>query len=233
VSRGLKALAAVAVVVVAVVLGFRAVKGGDDTSGDQQSASAGSTGVPAPPAELPDVGTYVDSTVTRDGEIDVRTWIRSATPISELDVTTTDPDLAPGGTESLDVHVRTFAGKTLARRESVGTNPQKIRLREPSTELYLTYTVDGGMSDASETVQGRSLARVLAMDLSWAGATGPVVRRVAGPGTVTNVACITVKDDEDFDATPRPCGAATDDGAWLVTLTGAQRTDRLLASLQA
>jgi hypothetical protein len=233
VSRGLKALALVAVVVVAVVVAFRFV--GNDSAPDPAAPSPtrSAATVQPFPDDMPDVGSYVVSRVNADGEVHVQTWIRSATPISELDLTTTDPDLAPGGVESLGVVARSMSDKVLARRDSVGTNTQKLRLREPVTELYLTYEIDGAMSDASETVQGRSLARVLSMDLRYDGESGPSQRVVTGPGTVINVACLTVKDDSDFNATPRPCGAATADGGWAVTLTGAARTDRLLASLGA
>jgi hypothetical protein len=151
VSRGIKALATVAVVVVAVVLGLRALRSDDDrtpAAGDPSSTGSGSGSErsgppPAYPDDMPAEGMYVDSTVTADGQVEVETWIRSATPLSELTVTTTDPDLAPGGVESLDVHVRTMAGRNLARRDSVGTNPQRLRLNEPTAELYFSYTVDG------------------------------------------------------------------------------------------
>jgi len=233
VSRGIKALALVAVVVVAVVLGFHFLRGDDagPSASRGTDASSGTDVVPPVPDDAPVDGMYVLSTVDSSGEVDVKTWIRTTTPISELDLTTTDPDLAPGGVESLGVQVRSFAGKVLARRASVGTNPQKLELREPATELYLTYTIDGAMSDASETVQDRSLARVLGMDVSYAGDPGRVRRVVEGPGPILSMACITVKDDEDFNASPRPCGTATDDGGWSVDLKGVHTTDRLLASL--
>jgi hypothetical protein len=238
VSRGIKALAAVAVVVVAVVLGLRAVRSDDDrtpAAGDTAGSGSERSGPPpAYPDDMPAEGMYVDSTVTADGLVEVETWIRSATPLSELTLTTTDPDLAPGGVESLDVHVRTMTGRNLARRDSVGTNPQQLRLNEPATELYFAYTVDGGLSDASETVADRSLVRVLGMDVSYEGQAGPVHRVVHGPGTVINVACLRPKpeNDEDFNASPRPCGASTEDGGWAVDLTGANRGDRLLAQLE-
>jgi hypothetical protein len=230
-TRALKALAGVAIVVAMVVLGFRALGGDDRPSGGDPAAVARTPRtMPPTPSDVPAEGMYVVSTVTSEGEVDVQTWLRAPQPISELELTTTDPDLLPGSVESLDLIVRGMDGALLAHRDDVGTNPQTIRLREPASELYLTYTVDGGMDDASSTVAGRSLARVLAMDVDYAGAGGDVRRLVAAPGTVLNVACLHAT--EDFDATPRPCGAPSGDGDWLVDLHGNDRSDRLLAQLE-
>ncbi len=231
-SRGLTALGAVLVVAVLVVLGFRALAKDDDPAPASGTSTPRSRVTPpATPPEVPTEGMYVVSDVTADGDVQVQTWLRSATPVSQLDLTTTDPDLLPGSVESLDLIVRTMDGKLVAHRDTVGTNPQRIRLREPATELWFSYTVDGGMDDASSTVQGRSLARVLAMDVDYEGAAGVVRRLVTAPGTVLNVACL--RPSEDFDATPRPCGQPTDDGDWLVDLRGADRDDRLLAQLES
>lgn len=50
------------------------------------------------------------------------------------------------------------------------------------------------------------------------------------PGTVLNVACL--RPSNDLQASPRPCGHATDGGGWTVDLRGADRQDRLLAQLE-
>lgn len=228
---GLKALATVAVVVALVAFGFRALRGADDPAPqDSPSVSRAPRTMPSTPEDVPDEGLYVVSNVTPDGDVEVQTWLRAATPITELRLTTTDPDLLPGSVESLDLVVRAMDGRMLARRDTVGTNHQRIRLREPAAELFFSYTVDGGMDEATSTVQGRTLARVLAMDVDYAGAAGLVRRLVTAPGTVLNVACL--RPSEDFEATPRPCGKATGDGDWLVDLRGGDRGDRLLAQLE-
>ena len=170
------------------------------------------------------------SSVTADGTVEVQTWLRAATPISELRMTTTDPDLLPGSVESLDLTVHDVDGKLLAHRDSVGTNPQRIRLRAAATDLYFSYTIDGAMDDASQTVQSRTLARVLGMDIDYDGAGGVVRRLVTSTGTVTNVACI--RPTDDFDESPRPCGKPTGDGDWVVDLRGDDWHDRLLAQLE-
>jgi hypothetical protein len=234
-SRALKALFAVAAVVVIVTLAVRTFQNlTDDAAAPGPPVEATPKAVPPFPQDAPAEGLYVHSDVTAEGGIEVQTWLRTPTPISELRLTTTDPDLLPGSVESLELVVRALDGATLARRASVGTNPQRIRLRAPATELYFSYTVDGGLDDTSQTVEGRRLARVLAMDVDYdgAGSTGSTVRRlVTAPGTVLNVACL--RPSEDFDATPRPCGQSTADGDWVVDLTGADRGDRLLAQLES
>jgi len=230
-TRGLKALAAVAVVVALVALGFRAVTNrGHQDPAASPSSKRSARDVPPPPADAPPEGMYVLSDVTADGTVQVQTWVRAATPISELRLTTTDPDLLPGSVESLDLKVHDLDGTLLAHRDTVGTNPQRIRLRAPATDLYFSYTVDGAMDDASATVESRTLARVLGMDVDYDGAGGVVRRVVTAAGTVLNVACL--RPSEDFDESPRPCGKPTGSGDWTVDLRGAHWHDRLLAQLE-
>ncbi len=231
-TRGLKALAAVAVVVAMVVFGFRALTGDDDNEPAAAPSSSERTGreVPPPPADAPKEGMYVLSSVGADGTVEVQTWVRVAAPISELRMTTTDPDLLPGSVESLDLRVHGLDGTPLAQRDSVGTNPQRIRLRAAATELYFSYTIDGALDDASQTVRTRTLARVLGMDVDYDGAGGVVRRLVTSTGTVLNVACI--RPTQDFDEAPRPCGKPTGTGDWVVNLRGDDWHDRLLAQLE-
>ena len=147
-------------------------------------------------------------------------------------MTTTDPDLLPGPVESLDLVVRTMDGRLLAHRSSIGTNHQTIGLRAPTQALWFSYSVDGGLDDATSTVPGRTLARVLAMDVAYQGASGGVVRRVVtAPGTVLNVACL--RPHSGLQASPRACGQPTPDGGWVVDLKGRDRRDRLLAQLES
>ncbi len=230
-TRGLKALAAVAVVVALVALAFQALSGHDaGRPAAAPSSKRPDRDVPPPPADAPADGMYVLSDVTADGSVEVQTWVHAATPISELRLTTTDPDLLPGSVESLDLKVRDLDGTLLAHRDAVGTNPQRIRLRAAATDLYFSYTIDGAMDDASATVESRTLARVLGMDVDYDGAGGVVRRVVTATGTVLNVACL--QPTEDFDESPRPCGKPTGDGDWTVDLRGAHRQDRLLAQLE-
>jgi hypothetical protein len=233
VIRALKALGAVAVVVALVVLGFQVLTRDDsqDPADSPSSQRSARDDVPPPPADAPHVGMYVLSSVAADGTVEVQTWVRTRTPISELRLTTTDPDLLPGSVESLDLKVHEIDGALLAHRDTVGTNPQQIRLRSDATDLYFTYVIDGAMDDASATVETRTLARVLGMDVDYDGAGDGVVRRVVtATGTVLNVACL--RPTDDFDESPRPCGEPTGDGDWTVDLRGAHWHDRLLAQVE-
>ena len=231
VTRGLKALAAVAVVVALVVFGFRAL-----TRRRRQGACRRAVVEADRPRRTSAAGGrplrgHVRAQLRpADGTVEVQTWLRAAAPISELRMTTTDPDLLPGSVESLDLTVHDVDGTLLAHRDSVGTNPQRIRLRASATDLYFSYTVDGAMDDASQTVQNRTLARVLGMDVDYDGAGGVVRRLVTSSGTVMNVACI--RATQDFDESPRPCGKPTGDGDWVVDLRGDDWHDRLLAQLE-
>ena len=231
-TRGLKALAAVAVVVALVALGIPGAHPGrrQQEPAKAPSSSAVARDVPPPPADAPSEGMYVLSSVTAEGTVEVQTWLHAAAPISELRMTTTDPDLLPGSVESLDLRVRGLDGALLAQRDSVGTNPQRIRLRAAATDLYFSYTIDGAMDDASQTVETRTLARVLGMDVDYDGSGGVVRRVVTATGTVLNVACL--RPTDDFDESPRPCGKPTGDGDWVVDLRGDHWHDRLLAQLE-
>lgn len=236
-SLGLKALLALTLIVVLTAVGV-GVFGGEDApapSSTALSATPTPSALPTAPSQTPEEGMYVASSIGEDGLVSIETWIRSATPLTELRLTTSDPDLAPGGVESLDLLVRSMDESTydrvLARRDSVGTNQQTVQLRTPTREIYLSYTIDGGQSQASETVAGRGLARVLGMDVDYEGDEAGLVRRMLTvPGEILSVACL--KPDANFDASPRPCGGTTDDGGWLVELTGDDIHDRLLASIQ-
>ena len=67
-SRGLRALAAVALVVALVVLGFHALTRDDPApSGDGSAAPRSRATVPPAPADAPPEGLYVVSTVTTNG----------------------------------------------------------------------------------------------------------------------------------------------------------------------
>lgn len=230
-TRGLKALAAVAVVAALVFVAFRAVSH-DDPQPVRTAGPRANVTVPPTPDGVPTEGMYVVSDIQADGRVKVQTWLRAPSPISRLRMTTTDPDLLPGSVESLDLVVRTMDGRVLARRSTIGTNHQVISLRAPAQALWFSYSVDGGIDDVTSTVPGRSLARVLAMDVDYEGASAGVVRRVVtAPGTVLNVACLRPRPGPP--ASPRACGQATADGGWVVDLEGRNRRDRLLAQLES
>jgi hypothetical protein len=144
VTRGLKALAAVAVVAALVVFAFQAVSPDDSSPAEPRSPQPRDGSADAR-RRAPE-GMYVVSDVLADGQVKVQTWVRAPHPITRLRMTTTDPDLLPGSVESLDLVVRTMDGTLLAHRQHIGTNHQTIRLRAPAQELWFSYTVDGGLT---------------------------------------------------------------------------------------
>lgn len=216
--------------VVAVILGWRITGQRDPPDADTQGSLVGQT-VPSAPAGMPGIGMYVLSEVQSSGEVRVSHWIRTETPIDHLDLLTADPDQLLGTVEALGVVVSAADAEVLARRDSVGTTQERVDLRRPVAELYLTYVVPQELDDATGSVPGRTLARVTAMDVAYDGESGPVLRVIRSPGTVLNVAC--QSPDAAGSTPPRPCGHATGDGGWEVLLWGDRRDDRLLAQLQA
>ena len=104
-TRGLMALAAVAVVVALVVARIPGAHRGRRRATRRRAVVGAEppSDVPPPPADAPAEGMYVLSSVNADGTVEVQTWLRAAAPISELRLTTTDPDLLPGSVESLDL----------------------------------------------------------------------------------------------------------------------------------
>lgn len=217
------ALLGIAVLTVVVVALF-----GDriDLGGDSGPKPPTAREMPPAPAGAPEIGMYVDSEVTDSGEVTVGHWITTSEPVTQLTINAADPDQLPGGVVA-DKVVVVGEGIVLARRQDVSTKPQTLRLNEPATRLYVAYTLIGGV-DEEGSVAGRVLARSLSLDIDYEGESGPVVRRVSGPGTVLNAACLR-RDDNDRN--PRPCGQA-DDAGWLVELDGADRDDRLLVQLE-
>jgi hypothetical protein len=208
--------------------------GGDQhltTGGDRAQAvdaGTGSTGpVPEPPTRPPRRGTYVLSTVTAAGQVQVRTWITGATPVHELTLSTPDPGTGTGSPQARDVVVRGLDGTLMAVVVRVGSKEQRVDLGATTTGLYLTYRIEGGIDGATPTVEGRSLARVLAMEVSYDGADGVVRHLVRAEGQVLNVACLAA-----YQA-PRPCGRSTGDGQWTVDLHEGRQQDQLLAQIES
>jgi hypothetical protein len=182
-------------------------------------------GVPRPPTRAPAHGTYVLSSITGAGRIEVRTWIRSAAPVAVLLLRTPEPDARPGSAVARDVEVRDQDGAVVARVEKVGPTLRRVRLNTASTSLYLTYTIEGGLDSAKPTVPGRALALVLAMVVTYDGAQDMVRHVVGADDRVLNVAC------RSGDDAPRACGRPIGDGRWIVDLHGERRGDQLLAQV--
>jgi hypothetical protein len=113
---------------------------------------------------------------------------------------------------------------------AAATGAAKVRSREryeldvPVRVVRIVYTIKGGV-ERSPSAPGRALARVTALDVRYAGRTGPTAIDIVGP-RVRNAACTTREDQ----AQPRPCGTPGRKG-WQVTLTGAHRVDEVMAQV--
>ena len=174
---------------------------------------------------------YVVSAVTADGERRRADLAARGDADPELGMTTTDPDLLPGSVRVAGPRWSTpSTAPLLAHRDSVGTNPQRIRLRAPRHRPLLQLH--------RRRRHGRRLAdrrRAAPWPASWAWTStttvpAAVVRRVVtAPGTVLNVACL--RPSEDFDE-PRAPAAGPPATGLAGDLRGIDRGDRLLAQLE-
>ena len=178
-----------------------------------------------PPADAPAEGMYVLSSVNADGRSRCRRGSAPRRPISELRLTTTDPDLLRGSVESLDLLVHDVDGILLAHRDSIGTNPQQVRLRTaPPTSIQLHDRRRDGrrLADRADpnpgpgAGHGRRLRR----------RQGLVRRVVTATGTViTSPAC--ARPTTSTSPAPLPASPpATATGSWI---SRRRPTRRLLA----
>ena len=127
-------LAALAVALaVTLVLVVVAVGGDSGQQGDDQGEA------PAPPAELPLLGSYITSEVRADGTINVTQWIRSWATFSSLTLSAYDAPLPPGEPVARDLRAVDSAGRVLVAGAVVGTQPRELDLGRPTRFLELTY----------------------------------------------------------------------------------------------
>lgn len=182
--------------------------------------------IPTPPAAAPSIGMYVSTEILSSDKVRVAHWIDTSEPITEVTLKATDPDDLPGTVVARNIVV-VGNDRVLARRTDVGTDDQRLRLGQPATDLYVTYTLDGAVSNAG-SVAGRVLARVTSLDVEYAAQAGPVVRHVEAPGIVQSFGCL----PRPKNASLRACGAEVAGGGWDVVLRGDQRDDRVLASVE-
>lgn len=176
-----------------------------------------------PPAQLPRAGSYVDSRILANGDIRIEQWVRTRTPIWELELVVPH-DSGPGGApRATDVDVVNELGE-----ESVGATAGTsvaYRLNFPSLIVRVRYTLVGAVV-RSPSAPGRALARFTSADLVYTPKDdGPKMVRIRGPA-VLNVAC----RPPSHDAGPRPCGSPAGT-SWQVVLNGADRGDQVSAQV--
>lgn len=214
------AVAVVALVVVVETVLLLARNPSWDAESGQDVAGVRSR-VPGPPAKAFSRGSYVESQVTADGNVTVKQWVQSKTPLKRLDLAL--PALADttGTVRATDVLVAADR-VVLDRTGTVDATGRRVDLGGPTAVVYLRYTLRG-LVDRSASARRRALAQALALDVR--PLTGPSRVVVVG-GNVRSVACTRSQGAE-----PRPCGAPTTDG-WRVLLRGPRRSSVVQAQVE-
>jgi hypothetical protein len=115
-------------------------------------------------------------------------------------------------------------GRVVTGADSVGTEGRRYQVFG-ATAVYVTYTLTGAL-ETSTSADGRALARVTSLDVSYASAGGTSTRSIEA-ADILGMACSPVADP---DATPAPCGSP-EQGRWQVELSGPHRDDRVMAQL--
>jgi hypothetical protein len=182
----------------------------------------------AAPAELPAKGALVRSVVEADGSVEVTQWIRSGDSIGEITLSAPE-GAADAAVRATDGRIVAADGTILADHLAVDAAPKRVRFANPTTLVRATYVLRGAVV-SSDSVDGRLLARVVALDLDFPAQGGPTVVVVAAGGTggeVRNLACVNARSPV---ALMRPCGAP-DGSRWLVRLPPESRTDRVTAQV--
>jgi hypothetical protein len=212
------------VAVLAALWGVALARSRDDTPQKAAPATEPVARQPALrlPAALPEVGSYVRTSIGEDGDVTVAQWVRSREPVDVVELAV--PRVPAGSTPPVATGVRVDAPPAVATGADSVRGRERYELDVPARVVRILYTIKGGV-ERSPSVRGRALARVTALDVRYAGRQGPTAIDIVGP-RVRNAACTTVGDE----AQPRPCGAPAGKG-WQVTLTGAHRVDEVMAQV--
>lgn len=188
-----------------------------------EDSSPGSSLLADPPALLPRAGSYVDSRILPNGDIRIEHWVRSRTPIVEIQLVMPHGDGPGGAPRATDVDV---AGELFqVSAWAIVTNSAAYPLDYPSRIVRVRYTLVGAVV-RSPSVPGRALARVTSADMGYIPEQdGPRMVRIHAP-EVLNVACRAPMQEAD----PRPCGSPLGT-SWQVKLQGADRHDEVSAQV--
>jgi hypothetical protein len=185
--------------------------------------SAGSSLQRNPPAQLPLAGSYVDSRILANGDIRIEHWVRTRTPILEIELVVPHGDGPGGAPRVTDVDVVNELGEQSAG-STVGTSVA-YQLNFPSRIVRVRYTLVGAVV-RSPSAPGRALARFTSANLVFTPQEhGPEVNRIRAP-EVLNLACRAPSQG----ARPRPCGLQSGT-SWQVELRGAERSDQVSAQV--
>ena len=159
-----------------------------------------------PPADAPAEGMYVAQRRSpRTATVEVQTWLRTATPITELRLTTTDPDLLPGSVESLDLRVhdarRHAARAARQRRHQPAADPAARRRDRALLQLHHRRRAGRRLADRRGPHPGPGAG-------AWTSTTTAPAASYAGwsprpAPSSTSPACARPRTSTQ---SPRPCG---------------------------
>ena len=176
-----------------------------------------------PPSDLARGGSVVDSRVRRDGTVEVVAWLRTARPVSRVQLVV--PRLPGLSSDARADDVQVAGGRVLVvGARTVGSSGQTYQLAAPTRLVYVGYTLHG-VTDTRATVPGRALVRLTSLDVTYPVSATRTVTRVRGVKVLSG-ACL----GRAGGAVPEPCGTTAPDG-WRVDLRGAAAVDRVEAQV--
>jgi hypothetical protein len=216
-------LAAELLLALGLVVVLRPLIGQDNTSTD-------ASGDPAalafdPPVDLPANASYVETTVLPSGDLEVTHWIHSNSALFSITLTAPQLDGRDSGKAVATGVVVAADGRVVDGAGTVDTMNQSYEFFGAKS-IYVTYLLAGAI-ERSSSEDGRALARVTSLDVSYVSVRGTSTRSVEG-ATVLSMACSPAGQP---DAVPEPCGAPEGTG-WQVELSGENRDDRVMAQLE-
>ena len=186
----------------------------------QDSPSGPEADAPEPPRPLVAGEAYVDTQVLPTGDLLVRHWIRTRSPIGALVLT------RPDGADDLsaeDVEV-VAEGSSADGPARVGADPATYSFGA-ATDVLLTYRVLGAV-EVSDSATGRGLVLATTLETAYEPGVTRETRVVRGP-EVLSLAC-----SRGPDRPPAPCGRADSAEQWRVVLGRGQAVaTRLLAQV--
>jgi hypothetical protein len=208
----------VVVVILTAVLVRSALRQPAATTADQPVRSSP---VPAPPEEAPKVGSYVESRVAADGDVQVQQWVRSSTPLFAVRL---EVPAVPGRRLPTASRVTVLGDQDILNPPtSVGVTGHRLFFNAPPRVVYVKYTLQGAI-ERSPSVPGRALVRATALQIVYSPLDGPSRVSLAAK-KVLSMAC----QSSPLEA-PRPCGGPGK-GHWSVLLKGDARDDSVVAQV--
>lgn len=211
----------VGLVALAWLVGLGALVGALALGLRDDPATPGAGGSADPPRALAPAEAYVDTQVLPAGDLVVRQWIRTREPLTALGL---EVPVVPGAEDLSADHVEVVADGVVASGPDRVTAAGATYTFQETTTVMVTYRL-AGATQVSDSVAGRALANVTALDTTYAPPVERETRVVHGP-EVLSLAC-----SRRPDGSPEPCGRDGGNGEWQVELSGDRVDDRVLAQL--